>query len=87
MNFRSAAHGQKQSSVAVAVHRALGSASATLLVLAASLATGTAGAQEQQASAPSDVLQEITVTGSRIQRADGYEAPTPVSVQIGRAHV
>lgn len=80
MNFRSAAHGQKQSSVAVAVHRALGSASATLLVLAASLATGTAGAQEQQASAPSDVLQEITVTGSRIQRADGYEAPTPVSV-------
>ncbi|MBM0105468.1 TonB-dependent receptor [Steroidobacter sp. S1-65] len=28
----------------------------------------------------SDTLEAITVTGSRIARADGYEAPTPVSV-------
>ena len=27
-----------------------------------------------------DTLEAITVTGSRISRADGYEAPTPVSV-------
>lgn len=67
----------KRSSVAVAVQRALGSA--TLLAFA-SLAAGTAFAQEQQAAPAGDVLQEITVTGSRIARADGYEAPTPVSV-------
>ncbi|MFC4311705.1 TonB-dependent receptor plug domain-containing protein [Steroidobacter flavus] len=32
------------------------------------------------APAGSDTLEAITVTGSRIARADGYEAPTPVSV-------
>lgn len=82
-NHITAACELKRSSVAVAVRSALGSA--TLLAFA-SLAAGTAFAQEQQVAqaAPaqqgSAVLQEITVTGSRIARADGYEAPTPVSV-------
>lgn len=71
----------KRSSVAVAVQRALGSV--TVLAIA-SLAASTAFAQEQQAAPAAqqggEVLQEITVTGSRIARADGYEAPTPVSV-------
>ncbi len=65
--------------VAVAVRRALGSRGRMLLVLTAALAAGTAVAQEQSENAPNDVLQEITVTGTRIVR-DGYEAPTPVSV-------
>ncbi|HEY4366661.1 MAG TPA: TonB-dependent receptor [Steroidobacteraceae bacterium] len=83
MIHSSAVRGPK-SSVAAAVHRALGTTGTTLLILAASLAAGTAGAQQATpAAAPADgqaVLQEVTVTGSRIQRADGYEAPTPVSV-------
>jgi len=78
-NHRTSARG-KQSSVALAVRRALGCASVTL-ALTASLAAGTAGAQEQQANPQgTGVLQEVTVTGTRIQREDGYEAPTPVSV-------
>lgn len=64
--------------VAAAVRRALGSA--TFLAIT-SLAAGTALAQEQQpARQGGEVLQEVTVTGSRIARTDGYEAPTPVSV-------
>jgi outer membrane receptor protein involved in Fe transport len=81
MNDRSAAR-----PVTVGVKRALGSAGA-LLALTTFMATG-ALAQEaaqapQDAAAPAgggDTLEAITVTGSRIARADGYEAPTPVSV-------
>jgi len=68
---------REQGALAVAVRSALGCAYVTVLSLTAPLAVGTAMAQEQQAA--SDVLQEITVTGTRIVR-DGYEAPTPVSV-------
>ncbi|HWK73618.1 MAG TPA: TonB-dependent receptor [Povalibacter sp.] len=67
---------REQGALAVAVRRALGCAYVTVLSMTAPLAVGTAMAQEQAAS---DVLQEITVTGTRIVR-DGYEAPTPVSV-------
>jgi iron complex outermembrane receptor protein len=77
-NYRRAARG-KQSSVGAAVRRALGRTGVSLMTLMASLGGGTAAAQEQ-ASAPADVLQEVTVTGSRIVRADGYQAPTPVSI-------
>ncbi len=76
MNNRHVAR-RDQSSVAVAVRRSLGRAGATLLVLT-SFAAGSALAQEQQAQ-PTEMLGEITVTGTRIVR-DGYEAPTPVSV-------
>lgn len=51
-------------------------------VLAASLAAGTAVAQEEgapQSTASGEVLEQVTVTGTRIRR-DGYDAPTPVSV-------
>jgi outer membrane receptor protein involved in Fe transport len=75
---------RQHGSVAAAVRRTLGNASTVLLAIAP-LAAGTAMAQEQPsaAAAAADsggmVLQEVTVTGSRIVR-DGYEAPTPVSV-------
>ena len=83
---RIAARGQ-QSAVTVAVGRALRSAG-FLAGLAATFAAGTALAQEKAdatdgGAAAADggaSLQEVTVTGSRIHRADGYEAPTPVSV-------
>jgi iron complex outermembrane receptor protein len=43
--------------------------------------TAVAHAQAPADSADSgDTLQEVTVTGSRIQRADGFTAPTPVTV-------
>ena len=89
MNDRSAAR-----PIAVGVKRALGCAGVTLLALTTFMATS-ATAQEAeataQATAPQDTpaatggggdttLEAITVTGSRIARADGYEAPTPVSV-------
>jgi iron complex outermembrane receptor protein len=65
-------------SVPAAVRRTLGTS--TLLVAITSLAAGTAMAQDQsQSQSSSAVLDEITVTGTRIVR-DGYEAPTPVSV-------
>ncbi|WP_175597322.1 TonB-dependent receptor plug domain-containing protein [Peristeroidobacter soli] len=38
------------------------------------------GAASSDTAAASDTLEAITVTGSRIARVDGYEAPTPVSV-------
>jgi iron complex outermembrane receptor protein len=51
-------------------------AAAIPLILAA-----TASAQEAtQAEESGQGLQEVTVTGSRIQRADGFSAPTPVTV-------
>lgn len=64
-------------SVAAAVRRTLGVAGSTLLALT-SLAAGTAMAQDQEQTS-TGVLDEVTVTGTRIVR-DGYEAPTPVSV-------
>jgi iron complex outermembrane recepter protein len=70
----------RQSSVSVAVRRALGRSGVPLMTLVAALATGTAVAQEEQKSAPPEVLQEVTVSGTRIVRTDGYQAPTPVSV-------
>lgn len=93
MNDRTAAGANGR--VGIAVRRALGSASVTLLALT-SLVAANATAQEQpqlmaQAAAATgpaapaadtggDTLEAITVTGSRIARVDGYEAPTPVSV-------
>ena len=74
---RSAARAREHGMLALSVRHALGTACVTVLSMTAPLAVNTALAQEQQAS--SDVLQEITVTGTRIVR-DGYEAPTPVSV-------
>lgn len=89
MNDRSVAR-----PVCVGVKRALGSAGVTLLALTtfmATSATAQEAAQGPQATAPQDAaapaggggvetLEAITVTGSRIARVDGYEAPTPVSV-------
>lgn len=90
MSNRRANHGP----VSVAVRRALGTAGASWLILSAALAAGTATAQEQvedaasaesaqsaeSAGSPeSDVLGQVTVTGTRIVR-DGYEQPTPVTV-------
>lgn len=88
MNDRSAAR-----PICVGVKRALESAGVTLLALTtfmASSASAQEAADAQQATAPQDAapatgggsetLEAITVTGSRIARADGYEAPTPVSV-------
>lgn len=60
----------------MSVHRALSRAGGTLLAFGMSLAAGAALAQD---SGETGVLQEVTVTGTRIVR-DGYEAPTPVSV-------
>lgn len=71
--------------ISIAVHRVLSCAGGTLLALGMTLATDRAVAQEQvaqeqgQASGEGRVLDEVTVTGTRIVR-DGYEAPTPVSV-------
>src|SRR5689334_17579452 len=43
--------------------------------------TAAAYAQAQtQAAEPEDSLQEVTVTGSRIQRPNGFSAPQPVTV-------
>lgn len=53
-------------------------APATLLLGAAMTVPHLAVAQEAEAL-PEPVLEEITVTGSRVVR-DGFEAPTPVSV-------
>lgn len=63
-------------SLVLAVRRALGAAG-TVLFAFAPLTSGTALAQEEASAG--GVLQEVTVTGTRIVR-DGYEAPTPVSV-------
>jgi len=76
-----------RSLVAGAVQRALGSAGTNFLAATAvaSLVATSALAQEQESVAQSDVLGEITVTGTRIVR-DGYEAPTPVTV-IGEQQI
>jgi iron complex outermembrane recepter protein len=55
-----------------AIHAA---AAAIPFILAA-----TAYAQEAPSDESEQGLQEVTVTGSRIQRADGFSAPTPVTV-------
>lgn len=65
-----------------AVRKGLCGSSAALALL---LATGQMYAQEapaegEGASADQDILGAITVTGSRIRRTDGFEAPTPVTV-------
>lgn len=78
MTISNAAGRQLQPCVSSALRRCSGSASSSLLILA-SLVAATAVAQEQNAAPESDMLGEVTVTGSRIVR-DGYEAPTPVSV-------
>ena len=69
--------------LARAVRSALQGSGATLLVLSASLAAGQASAQDADtgaaSAASSDVIGQVTVTGTRIVR-DGYEAPTPVTV-------
>lgn len=43
-------------------------------------AAGPALAQEESNADTGGTIQEVTVTGSRIQRTDGFEAPTPVAV-------
>lgn len=73
LNTRKTAAGQ-HSDVAVSVRRALKSAG-FLVGVATVFAAGSVTAQEV---APP--VEEITVTGSRIARTDGMEAPTPVSV-------
>lgn len=73
LNIRTTAAGQ-QSTVAASVQRVLRGAG-VLAGLATVFAAGSATAQE---AAPQ--VEEVMVTGSRIQRADGFEAPTPVSV-------
>jgi len=83
-NHTVAVRAGKRCSLSMAVSRALGSASVTLLALTASLAANTAFAQEatapqEEQAASGETLGEVTVTGTRIVR-DGYEAPTPVSV-------
>jgi iron complex outermembrane receptor protein len=92
MNDRSAARSGDRP-VSAAVRRALGPASALLALT--SFVAFNATAQENAGPAPAPqsetggasadaggnvTLEAITVTGSRIARADGYEAPTPVSV-------
>jgi outer membrane receptor protein involved in Fe transport len=72
LNTRMTAAG-RQSHVAVSVRRALKGAG-FLVGWATVFTAGSATAQE----APQ--LEEVMVTGSRIQRTDGFEAPTPVSV-------
>lgn len=52
---------------------------AKLLPLAVLLAIGTGTAVAQESPAGVQVLEEVTVTGSRVIR-DGFESPTPVSV-------
>jgi len=44
------------------------------------LATTAHAQAPEPSSDPGEVVQEVTVTGSRIQRADGFSAPTPVTV-------
>ena len=72
MNTRMTAAGQR-SDVAVSVRRALRGAGC-LAGLATVFASGLVTAQEDPK------LEEVMVTGSRISRTDGFEAPTPVSV-------
>jgi iron complex outermembrane recepter protein len=48
-------------------------------VCAAALLTGPARAQSAPAPGDQSNVEQIVVTGTRVQR-DGYEAPTPVSV-------
>lgn len=59
-------------------------AGATALFLATALAGGpTVWAQDVQNAANASgpvALEELVVTGSRIARPDGFEAPTPVMV-------
>ncbi|HEY6645390.1 TonB-dependent receptor plug domain-containing protein, partial [Povalibacter sp.] len=73
MNTRTMAAGQR-SEVAISVRRALRGVG-FLAGLATVFAVGSVTAQE---AAPQ--LEEVMVTGSRIQRTDGFEAPTPVTV-------
>jgi iron complex outermembrane receptor protein len=44
------------------------------------LATAAYAQEQAQSPNPDDTLQQVTVTGSRIQRANGFSAPTPVTV-------
>nr|WP_298723115.1 TonB-dependent receptor [uncultured Steroidobacter sp.] len=83
MNDRSAARSGDRL-VSAAVRRALGPASALLALTSFVALNATAQEAPESAtgtsSSTTETLEAITVTGSRIARADGYEAPTPVSV-------
>jgi hypothetical protein len=74
LNTRMTAAGQR-SDVAVSLRRAL---------KGAGFLAGLATVQDDLK------LEEVTVTGSRIARTDGFEAPTPVSVighcELDRCH-
>ncbi|MDY6945370.1 MAG: TonB-dependent receptor [Pseudomonadota bacterium] len=69
---------QQGCSVAAAVRRTLGTAGALVLLANTAMAQDSAATAAQQQGGVG-VLDEVTVTGTRIVR-DGYEAPTPVSV-------
>lgn len=95
MNHRSAARSGERP-VSAAVRRTLRPASVTLLALTSFVAANATAQELMAQAGPSPAsasdtgasvadsgnatLEAITVTGSRILRADGYEAPTPVSV-------
>src|SRR5690606_1293924 len=72
LNTRTTA-AKQHSSLAASVRHALKGAG-ILAGLATVMTAGTATAQV------TPQVEEVRVTGSRIQRADGFEAPTPVSV-------
>ena len=76
MTMNNSSRARHAHSVSVSVRRALGRTGGAMLALGMSLAAGTSSAQGAREG---DILQEVTVTGTRIVR-DGYEAPTPVSV-------
>jgi outer membrane receptor protein involved in Fe transport len=72
--------GQKGTSpVKIQGHRQFGRTVASAVTGLVALATAAGTGSLAQAAAPSDELQEVTVTGSRIAKS-GYTAPTPVTV-------
>jgi iron complex outermembrane recepter protein len=57
-----------------------GKSTAAVPLLAQAGEPGTSLPQAEPNGETGGTLQEVTVTGSRIQRTDGFEAPTPVAV-------
>jgi outer membrane receptor protein involved in Fe transport len=55
-------------------------AAATIPLILSAAAYAQAQTQSTEAAAADDSLQEVTVTGSRIQRPNGFSAPQPVTV-------
>ncbi len=57
-----------------------GALHAAAAAIAFVLATAAHAQEAAQSAERDEAIQEVTVTGSRIQRADGFTAPTPVTV-------